>query len=255
MPPDPFVDASGQPRRLRGMAILSNSPWVAELAPRVGFDLVWFDLEHGSLGFSELGQLCQAAESAGGIPLVRTADAQRTSILRALEVGARFVLVPMIEDAEQAREVVRCAKYPPIGNRGFSSRSRGAGYGLLPMADTLRAANERTKVFALIETQRGVEQVDRICAVDGLDGIFLGPGDLSFELGEPGAFHSPKLIAMIVTCIRSAHAAGKKAGLFSAPNPVLTAALEEGCDIVVPGADIGYLAAGWQKLLESLPAR
>lgn len=254
MATDPFLDASGHSRRLRGMAILSNSPWVAELAPKVGFELVWFDLEHGSLGFSELGQLCQAAENAGGIPLARTADAQRTSILRALEVGARFILVPMIEDEAQARAIVEIAKYPPLGSRGFSSRSRGAGYGLQPMAETLRHANERTKIFALIETKRGVENVDKICAVEGLDGIFLGPGDLSFELGEPGSFSSPRLIAMVVSCIRSAHAAGKKAGMFSAPSPVLTAALDEGCDIVVPGADIGYLAAGWQKLLETLPA-
>ncbi len=251
---DPFLDASGKPRRLRGMAILSNSPWVAELAPRVGFDLVWFDLEHGSLGFSELGQLCQAAESAGAITLARTADAQRTSILRALEVGVRFVLVPMIEDAEQAREIVKNAKYPPLGGRGFSSRSRGAGYGLLSMKDTLQQANERTRIFALIETQKGVKNVDEICAVEGLDGIFLGPGDLSFELGIPGAFGSPELVKLMVGCIHSAHAAGKKVGLFSAPSPVLTAALEAGCDIVVPGADIGYLVTGWQKLLETIPA-
>jgi len=250
---DPFIDDSGNPRRLRGMAILSNSPWVAELAPKVGFELVWFDMEHGSLGFAELGQLCQAAELAGGITLARTADAQRTSILRALEVGAQFILVPMIEDAEQAQEIVRIAKYPPLGNRGFSSRSRGAGYGLEPMARTLSKANARTRVFGLVETRKAVENVASICAVEGLDGIFLGPGDLSFELGQPGDFASPVLIEMVVSCVKAAHAAGKKVGMFSAPGPVLSAAIAEGCDIVVPGADIGYLVAGWKTLLESIP--
>lgn len=249
-----FTDKDGKPKRLRGMAVLSNSPWVAELAPKVGFDLVWFDMEHGSLGFSELGQLCQAVENAGGITLARTADAQRTSILRALEVGARCILVPMIEDAEQARQIVACAKYPPVGSRGFSSRSRGAFYGLQPMAATLKQANERNRVFALIESVRGVENVESICAVPGLDGIFLGPGDLSFELGEPGAFGSPKLIEIVRRCIRAAHAANKRTGMFAAPSPVFSAALEEGCDIVVPGADIGYLVTSWQKLLETIPA-
>jgi len=251
---DPFVDASGRPRRLRGMAVLSNSPWVAELVPKVGFELVWFDLEHGSLGFAELGQLCQAAEAAGGITLARTADASRASILRALEVGVRFLLVPMIEDAAQAEAVVRCAKYPPVGNRGYSSRSRGAGYGLQPLTETLRAANERTKVFALIETKRGIDNVAAICAVPGLDGIFLGPGDLSFELGTPGVFADPALLALLTGCIRTAHAAGRKVGMFSAPGPALDAALAAGLDIAVPGADIGFLAAGWQKLLETIPA-
>ena len=253
MQKDPFLDHAGQPRRLRGMAVLSNSPWVAELAAKVGFELVWFDLEHGSLGFAELGQLCQAVEAAGKITLARTADSQRASILRVLEVGAQFVLVPMIEDADQARHVVACAKYPPLGNRGFSSRSRGAGYGLQPMVEALQAANERTRAFALIETKRAVENAASICAVDGLDGIFLGPGDLSFELGQPGCFSSPELIRMIVHCIHVAHAAGKKVGMFSAPSPVLDAALAAGCDIVVPGADVGFLAAGWQKLLDSIP--
>jgi 4-hydroxy-2-oxoheptanedioate aldolase len=250
---DPFIDAAGNPRRLRGMAILSNSPWVAELAPKVGFELVWFDMEHGSLGFAELGQLCQAAELAGGITLARTADAQRTSILRALEVGARFVLVPMIETAEQARQIVKIAKYPPLGNRGFSSRSRGAGYGLEPMLATLRGANDRTGVFALIETKEAVQNAAAICAVEGLDGIFLGPGDLSFEMGIPGEFSSPELIEMIVSCVKAGHAAGKKVGMFSAPGPVLTAAMAAGCDIVVPGADIGFLVTGWKSLLESIP--
>lgn len=254
--PDPlFQDQHGNPKRLRGMAILSNSPWVAELAPKVGFDLVWFDMEHGSLGFAELGQLCQAAENGGAITLARAADGQRTSILRALEVGARFVLVPMIETAEQARQIVAFAKYPPVGSRGFSSRSRGAFYGLNPMNETLARANERTKVFALIESVQGLANVDAICAVEGLDGIFVGPGDLSFEIGEPGAFGSARLIEMVVQCIRSAHKAGKRAGLFAAPSPVFTAALAEGCDIVVPGADIGYLVTGWQKLLETIPAK
>lgn len=253
MRPDPFLDSAGQPRRLRGMAILSNSPWVAELAPKVGFELVWFDMEHGSLGFAELGQLCQAAELAGGITLARTADAQRTNILRALEVGARLVLVPMIETAEQARQIVKIAKYPPLGNRGFSSRSRGAGYGLEPMNATLRAANERTGVFALVETEEAVRNVAEICAVEGLDGIFLGPGDLSFEMGIPGEFGSPALIERVVACVHAAHAAGKRVGMFSAPGPVLSAAMTAGCDIIVPGADIGYLATGWKTLLETIP--
>lgn len=250
-----FQDRHGNPKRLRGMAVLSNSPWVAELAPKVGFDLVWFDMEHGSLGFAELGQLCQAAENGGAITLARAADAQRTSILRALEVGAQFVLVPMIETAEQAKQIVAFAKYPPVGSRGFSSRSRGAFYGLSPMNETLAKANARTKVFALIETVRGVENVDEICAVEGLDGIFVGPGDLSFEIGEPGAFASPKLIEIVVRCIKSVHRAGKRAGIFAAPSPVFDAALAEGCDIVVPGADIGYLVSSWQKLLETVPAK
>ena len=251
---DPFRDRAGQPRRLRGMAVLSNSPWVAELAPRVGFELVWFDMEHGSLGYAELGQLCQAAESAGGLTLVRTADAERTSILRALEVGARFIVVPMIETVAQARELVRNTKYPPVGSRGFSSRSRGAGYGLKPMAATLHEANQSTHAFALIESIRGVQNVADICAVEGLDGIFLGPGDLSFELGEPGSFSNSRLIDMITTCVRAAHDAGKRAGMFAAPSPVLTAALDEGLDIAVPGADIGYLAGAWGKVLESIPS-
>jgi 4-hydroxy-2-oxoheptanedioate aldolase len=119
---------------------------------------------------------------------------------------------------------------------------------------TLVDANRRTHVFALIETRQGVDNVAEICAVEGLAGIFLGPGDLSFEMGKPGAFSSPELIQIIVDCITTAHLAGKRVGMFAAPSPVLSAALDAGCDIVVPGADIGYLATAWEKLLTTIPA-
>ncbi len=123
-----------------------------------------------------------------------------------------------------------------------------------PMNATLRQANAQNKIFALIESKRAVANVAAICATEGLDGIFLGPGDLSFEMGIPGEFAAPELAKIVVDCIEIAHAAGKRAGLFAAPSPVFSAALNAGCDIVVPGADIGYLASSWQKLLESVPA-
>ena len=192
---DPFTDlATGQARVLRGVAVLSRAPQIAELAGRLGFDLVWIDVEHGGVSFGEVETLCMAAESGGAVPVVRLPDHHRHHILRALEVGARIVIVPMVNDAETAREVVRHGKFPPLGERGFNTRSRGLNYGLagLPeISNTFAAANAGTHLIAQIETLEAAENLDAICAVDGISGVLVGPGDLSVSMGKTAAFTDP----------------------------------------------------------------
>src|SRR5436305_48036 len=132
MTDDPFGSPDGVTKTLFGAAVLSCAPQIAEMAGLVGFDTVWLDVEHGGVSYSEIERLCMAIESGGAIPTVRLPNHHREHVMRALEVGARIVVVPMIEDATMAREIVRFGKFPPLGERGFNSRSRGVGYGLKP---------------------------------------------------------------------------------------------------------------------------
>ena len=249
---DPFLDNEGRPRVLRGAAIITGATKIAEMAGRLGWDTVWIEVEHGGASFSEVEALCMAAEAGGAVPTVRLPDHHRHHILRALEVGARIVVVPMVNDAETAREVVRHGKFPPLGARGFNTRSRGLNYGLDgldKLADVFQAANANTHLIAQIETREAVENLEAICAVEGLSGILIGPGDLSVSYGKMAAFGDPDYIALVADVIRRARAAGKHAGILVAPGPMLDAVRAAGCDLFFCGGDINDLAKAWRAVL------
>lgn len=250
---DPFFDAQGMARRLRGVACITGAPKIAELAGRLGFDTVWIEVEHGGASYSEIEVLCMAAEAGGAIPTVRLPNHSRENVLKALEVGARIVVVPMIQDAAMARELVAHGKFPPLGQRGFNTRSRGLNYGidgLAALPTTFARANAETQLIAQIETVEAATRVEEICQVEGISGILIGPGDLSVSLGKPAAFTDPELIALVVETIQRARGCGKHAGILVAPGPMLDAALEAGCDLYFCGGDVNDLIRVWKPLLE-----
>ena len=244
---DIFLDEAGRPRVLLGAAVYSRSTWVAELAARCGFDAVWLELEHGPASFETIESLCLAVEAGGGIPVVRIPDTQRVHVLRTLEVGARVLLAPMVSTVEQARDLVAFGKFPPLGRRGYNTRTRGVRYGLRGARNEFAAANERTYLFAQIETREAVANQEAILSVQGLAGVLVGPGDLSASLGCLGEPGNPELIRTATDCIRRARGAGKHAGILTGPGPMLDAAIEAGCDLVFCAGDIMDLATAWPK--------
>lgn len=252
---DPFLGPDGGGRVLIGVTIYSGSTRLAELAARCGCDAVWIEMEHGPAGFSEAEAVCVAVEAGGGIPCVRVADAQRTHVLRALEIGARIVVVPMVNTAQEAERIVEHGKFPPLGYRGYNTRSRGTGYGLDGFAELTARANARSHLFAQIETLEAVDNLAAICGVRGLSGVFVGPGDLSVSLGCPGELNSPTMVSVVADCVRKARAAGKHAGILVAPGALLDAALAAGCDLAFCGGDVMDLANGWQKLATTIQSK
>lgn len=251
---DIFHGPHGEPRVLRGVAVTSNSVRLAELAGRIGFDAVWIEMEHGSADFAQVEALCIATEAGGAVPAVRIPDGERHHVLRALEVGARIVVVPMINGAAEARRLVEYGKFPPLGSRGFNLRSRGLGYGLRGCAAAFTDANAHTHLFAQVETRKAVEHVREICAVEGLSGVLIGPGDLSSSMGRPGELEDPQVIDTVCECIRRAREAGKHAGIFVGPGPLLDAAAAAGCDLMFLGSDTSGLVTIWSELLATVKA-
>ena len=189
---DVFVGSDGRDRLLRGTAIYSGSARLAELAIKTGFDTVWVEMEHGPTDFDSAEVICLAAEAAGGFATIRVPDGQRCHVLRALEVGARIVVVPMINTAEQARQIVQFGKFPPVGLRGYNSRSRGVEYGLSDVKSAFARANLRNHLFAQIETTEAVKNLEAICAAEGSSGVLIGPGNLSIAWDAPRIWPIPR---------------------------------------------------------------
>jgi len=225
---------------------------LAELAIKIGFDTVWVEMEHGPTDFGDAEALCLAAEAAGGFGTIRVPDGQRCHVLRALEVGARIVVVPMVNTAEQARQIVEFGKFPPVGLRGYNSRSRGVEYGLSDVKSAFARADQRTHLFAQVETTEAVKNLEVLCAVEGLSGVLIGPGDLSIALGCTGDLTNPRLIEVVCDCIRLARAAGRCAGILVGPGPMLRSAIEAGCNLCFCGGDFTNLITAWQQLLETV---
>ena len=252
---DPFVDSQGNPRLLRGIAIQSNAARVAELAGMLGFETVWIDVEHGPTSYTEVEYLCMGAEAAGCVPSVRIPSNNRSHILRSLEAGAHILVVPMIDNAEQAQQIVEHGKFPPLGHRGFNFRSRGLQFGLTETGSHLQDANERTQLFAQIESLEAVSNVESICQVEGLAGIVIGPGDLSADMGRPGEFTDPEVIATVESVVRTARANGKHAGVVVSPGPMLDTAIAAGCNLAYCSSDLACMMSHSKQLLEQVPNR
>lgn len=239
---------------LWGCSINSGSARLAELAAQLGFGVIWIELEHASVDLAQAEYFCLAATAGGALPLVRTAGAQRDQILHALEVGAKIVVVPMVNDAATARQVVQHGKFPPLGHRGYNTLSRGLGYSVDP--DAVARANDATRLLVQVETLQAVANLDEIMEVEGLAGIFVGPGDLSAELGEPGRSDNPGLITLVRDCIRRIRARNLMAGIYTGEGPLLQAALQAGADLCIVAGDIAAVVETWRAQLDRLsPSR
>lgn len=159
---------------------------VAHVLAAAGFDFLVVDTEHGSANWETVQTISRAARSAGIAPLVRVTDTLYSLIARALDAGALGLMVPHVETGAAAREIVRCAKYPPEGERGFGLRPALTDYGRVPVAQAMAWANAETLIFAQIESGRALDNLDDIAAVPGIDVLLVGPNDLAVSLGVPG---------------------------------------------------------------------
>lgn len=249
---DVFLDDQGRPRNVRGTAIVTGSPRLAELAALVGFETVWIEMEHGQISYDQAEAMCVAAQGAGSTATIRISSIQRQHVLRALEVGADIILSPMVNTAADAREFVRNGKFVPLGQRGYNTRTRGMNYGLTPQLEMMALANANTHLIAQIETVEAVGNLAEILAVDGLSGILVGPGDLSTTMGCTADLSNSKLIDTVVGCISAARKAGKHAGIMVGTGPLLKATLDAGADLIFSGGDVADLGQAWPKLLANL---
>jgi 4-hydroxy-2-oxoheptanedioate aldolase len=211
----------------------------AEIMAWSGVDAVLVDLQHGMIDIGDMIGMLQAISSSPATPLVRVPSLDAPAIMKALDAGAYGLVCPMVEDALQAEEFVAATRYPPAGVRSFGP-ARGLLYG---GADYFEHADSHLVRLAMIETERGVSEVDAICSTKGLDGIFIGPNDLGLALGHGPAGDPvhPAVIGAVEHCLATAKGRGKHAGIFCPSGSVAARRVSEGFDFVVPNSDINIL--------------
>lgn len=238
-------------RRLTwGSWIQTGSPAAVEILANAGYDWLGIDCEHTAISVADVEHFCRARAGRGTALLVRVRCAEPLAIRQALDVGADGVIVPMVESRDEAEAIVAAAKYPPHGRRGYCF-GRMNDWGTA-FDDYAHKANESVSVIAMIETKRGVENVEGILAVDGIDGVFIGPYDLSGSYGVPGQTGHVLVRDARRRVLMACAAAGKTAGLHivnSSPEQIETA-VTEGFTFICLDADIIHLNRSGQEVLE-----
>jgi len=231
---------------------LANS-YTAELLAGAGFDWLLIDAEHAPNDLQTiLGQL-QAMAPFPVTPIVRPPWPDAVRIKQILDLGAQTILAPMVESGAQAADVVAATRYPPQGIRGVGSAlARASAFNRTPQY--LHTANEQMCVLIQIETPKGVEALDDILAVDGVDGVFIGPSDLSASMGHIGNPAHPDVQAVIEESIAKIVAAGKAPGILIADQALAQRYIELGAMFVGVGTDTGLLMKASNELAAKFKA-
>jgi len=221
-----------------GWLSLGNS-YSAEIVGWGGVDCVTVDLQHAMTDIGTMIGMLQAISATPATPFVRVPNGDPSTIMKVLDAGSYGIICPLINSPAEAKALVHASSYPPKGGRSFGP-ARGLLYG---GSDYTEHANETIVRLAMIETPEGLAAVEAICAVDGLDGIFVGPNDLGLTMGRGTAADptDPEVCAAIDHCLRVAKAAGKHAGLFCPSGAVAARRASEGFDFVVPNSDANLL--------------
>lgn len=194
-----------------GMFFDTASVYLMECLGRTGLDFVIIDNEHSPIEAETSAELIRATEAGGITPLCRVREISRPAILKLLDVGAQGLIIPNVHNTQQVRDIISCAKYYPVGQRGFCpSRKDGWGFdGLGSVPETMAHFNAQTLVIPQCETVGALNSIEEIAALDGVDGIFVGPFDLSISMGIPGDFSNPDFQAALDRIINACRTAGK----------------------------------------------
>jgi 4-hydroxy-2-oxoheptanedioate aldolase len=243
-----FKRALARDERQIGLWSTLGSAMVAELVGHAGFDWLLIDTEHSPNELPAIVAQLQAMQTGTASAVVRPAWNDPVLIKRILDIGVQSLLIPFVETAEAAAAAVAATRYPPDGIRGVSTGSRAAGYGRIK--DYPRAAAAEICVLVQIETLKGVENIDAIAAVPGVDGVFVGPADLSASLGYLGDPLNPVVQETIGRVLAACRKAGKPTGYLTGNEAEAQKWLDAGFRFVAVGTDNGVLVKAIDELRE-----
>ncbi|QDY42855.1 2-dehydro-3-deoxyglucarate aldolase [Candidatus Pantoea soli] len=224
------------------------NPLTTEVLGLAGFDWLVLDGEHAPNDITTFIPQLMALKGSRSAPVVRPPCNEPIIIKRLLDIGFYNFLIPFVETADDAQRAVAATRYPPAGIRGVSVSHRSNMYGTLP--DYNVTINDNISVMVQIETQQAVDNIDAIAAVEGVDGIFVGPGDLSAALGYLGQPAHPEVLKVIRYVFDRARSAGKPAGILAPVEADARRYLEWGASFVAVGSDLGVFRHATQALCD-----
>lgn len=245
-PPNAFKRDINANKRLIGCWCSLANPNTAEVLGLAGFDWLLIDGEHAPNDVTSLVPQLMALKDSVSAPVVRPPWNEPVIIKRLLDAGFHNLLLPFVENAEQAKAAVASTRYPPRGIRGVSVSQRSNRFGTVP--DYLKIIDDNITVLVQIESRPGLENVDAIAAVDGIDGVFVGPQDLAAALGHLGNPSHPEVQAAMKHLFERTLAAGKAAGTLAPVEADARRYMEWGASFVAVGSDLGLFRSATQAL-------
>lgn len=252
-PKNKFKHALKEGRQLVGFWMSLANPYTAELCAGAGYDFLTFDGEHSPTDIPIFLSLLQAVAPYSAPAVVRPPIGETYMIKQLLDLGAQNILIPIVETADEAKRLVEAVRYPPRGVRGVAGSTRAARFGHI--ADYLATADEEICLLLQVETRKGFDNFDAILAVEGFDGVFIGPSDTAAALGHLGNPMHPDVQSFIEECIVRIRQAGKAAGSLMVNEPAARRYIELGAQFVSVGTDLGILTSGVQGLAERFGVR
>jgi 2-keto-3-deoxy-L-rhamnonate aldolase RhmA len=217
---------------------------VAMIARATDHDFIFIDGQHALFDLETIGQMTLAALGCGVTPLVRVRSFTDPDIARLLDAGVMGVVVPDVNTAQQAQEIVAAAKFPPLGHRSIGGPSPIFGLRAVPPADSMRALNDSTMVVCMVESREAVANIDAIASVAGIDVLHIGCNDLLVDMGKPGEFENPELVTAIARIIAAGKAHGVQIGLGGDKDIVRQKAwIEKGVRFITTQSDVAMLTA------------
>jgi 2-keto-3-deoxy-L-rhamnonate aldolase RhmA len=239
LPVNGFKAALTRRHRMFGTWLMMDNPVTAEALAFAGFDFLVIDMEHAATDVREARAHLQAIAGSTAHSVVRLPTVDPVVVKKILDLGAQTLMFPMIESADEACRAVAATRYPPAGIRGVAAMHRASRYGTVD--GYLEKAARELCVIAQIETERAVANAARVAATTGVDALFVGPGDLSADLGLIGQVAHPKVLEQVERALISARGEGKPAGVLAANEELAEHYAALGFDFVAIGSDLAFL--------------
>ena len=240
LPVNHFKRAIASDKTPLGVWLMSAAPSTAEALGCAGFDFLVVDMEHTPIDTPQMIGILQTIAGTPAQAIVRPPWNDMVMVKRALDAGAMSLLFPFVQNADEAARAVAYTRYPPHGVRGVAGTHRGSRYGTIP--NYLTRANDEICVIVQIETRDALGHLEAIAAVDGVDGLFIGPNDLAAGMGHLGDSAHADVRQAIEDAVRRIRAAGKAAGILAPIEADARHWLACGCTLVAVGSDVGLLA-------------
>jgi 2-keto-3-deoxy-L-rhamnonate aldolase RhmA len=230
---------------------------IGQIAQACDFDWLFIDMEHNSMSMDTAAQICAAALGVGVTPLIRVPAHESFHSTRLLDAGAQGIVVPHVDNAEQARRVVDFCRFPPLGHRSIPGGLPQTRFATLPVTETVELINRETLVVVMIETIEGLRNADEIAAVAGVDSLLVGCTDMAAELGVTGQLGHARVKEAIDTVAAACRRHGKAIGVGGVYDEALMREyVGKGARLILSGSDLAFMMAGARarsSMLRAIP--